>query len=51
MPGRATHTIKKNSDGSITLEYQPTEKGLHELNISVNEKPTEGMSTSLLYTI
>jgi filamin len=42
MPGRAGHEIVQNKDGSVTLQYKPEEAGVHELNLMVNDKQTEG---------
>lgn len=31
-----------NRDGTITVQYQPSESGLHELEVSYNEQPISG---------
>jgi len=42
MPERPSHSITHNKDGTIALQYKPSETGHHEVNIGYNEKPTEG---------
>lgn len=31
-----------NGDGTVTINYQPTETGLHNLHVSYNDEPLEG---------
>jgi filamin len=38
----AGHQIGQNKDGSITLQYQPKEKGIHEMSLTHNDKATDG---------
>jgi len=40
--GRPTPAIQPNQDGSVTIQYVPTQSGIHELNLSYNEAPVEG---------
>ena len=42
MPGRPKAEILQNKDGSIVIQYKPTEKGVHELNLSCNEQAVDG---------
>ena len=35
-------SIQQNNDGTISINYNPRERGLHELNLSYNEKNVEG---------
>lgn len=43
-PSGRTHLpdIVDNGDGSVTIKYQPTEVGLHNLHVAYNGKPIEG---------
>jgi len=34
--------IGQAKDGSIIIQYQPKETGVHEMNLSYNDKPTDG---------
>jgi len=34
--------IVENGDGTVTIRYQPTETGLHNLHVSYNDEPLEG---------
>lgn len=34
--------VQANKDGSVTIQYVPTQSGVHELNLSYNETPVEG---------
>ena len=40
--GRPAPAIEPNKDGSVTIQYVPTQSGVHELNVSYNETPVEG---------
>jgi hypothetical protein len=40
--GRPAPAIQPNKDGSVTIQYVPTQSGVHELNLSYNEAPVEG---------
>ena len=31
-----------NKDGTVTIKYQPTEKGMHELHVRYKERPIPG---------
>ena len=42
MPGRPEAAVVTNKDGSITIQYKPTEKGVHELNLTCNENAVDG---------
>lgn len=46
---RSPVKVSDNGDGTVTINYQPTEVGLHNLHVSYNDEPLEGMPTSLLY--
>ena len=35
-------SIQQNNDGTISINYNPRERGLHELTLSYNEKNVEG---------
>jgi filamin len=41
MP-RPSFEVGANNDGSINLNYMPSEPGVHELNIAYNEQPIDG---------
>lgn len=41
---RSPVKIGDNGDGTVTINYQPTEVGLHNLHVSYNDEPLEGMS-------
>lgn len=41
--GRPTPAIEPNKDGSVTIQYRPVQSGVHELNLSYNDTPVEGM--------
>lgn len=34
--------IEDNKDGTVTIKYQPTEAGLHELAVLYNNTPIQG---------
>lgn len=34
--------IEDNRDGTVTVRYQPTETGLHELHVKYNNDPIDG---------
>ena len=34
--------IEDNQDGTVTIRYQPTEKGAHSLDVRYNREPIEG---------
>ena len=36
--------IEDNRDGTVTVRYQPTETGLHELHVKYNNESIEGNS-------
>ncbi|KAK2175347.1 hypothetical protein NP493_735g01030 [Ridgeia piscesae] len=36
-------TVHQNNDGTISINYNPKERGIHELNLSYNEKAVDGM--------
>lgn len=44
MPSKNTDlpVIKENHDGSVTVKYQPKEKGLHEMHIKYNNTHVQG---------
>ena len=35
-------TVHQNNDGTISINYNPKERGIHELNLSYNEKAVDG---------
>lgn len=35
-------TVNQNNDGTISINYNPRERGIHELNFSYNEKVVDG---------
>ena len=39
---KAYPKIEDNKDGTVTVRYQPTQTGLHELNLSYNNEPIDG---------
>ncbi|KAK6175823.1 hypothetical protein SNE40_014209 [Patella caerulea] len=39
---KAYPKIQDNKDGSVTVRYQPTETGLHELHVQYNNEPIDG---------
>ena len=39
---RSPVQIKDNGDGTVTINYQPTEVGLHNLHVFYNDEPLEG---------
>lgn len=41
---KAYPKIEDNKDGTVTVRYQPTEMGLHELHLLYNQEPIEGKS-------
>lgn len=43
-PSREIHKprIEDNKDGTVTVRYQPTEEGLHKLDVLYNGKPIKG---------
>ena len=40
--GRPKAAVQPNQDGSVTVQYVPTQSGVHELNFSYNDAPVEG---------
>jgi len=36
--------IEDNRDGTVTVRYQPTETGLHELHVKYNNESIEGQT-------
>jgi len=40
--GRPKAALQPNQDGSVTIQYVPTQSGVHELNVSYNDAPVEG---------
>ena len=44
-PSGKTHypKIDDNKDGTVTIRYQPSEAGLHELDVRYNKEPIQGM--------
>jgi len=40
--GRPKAALQPNQDGSVTIQYVPTQSGVHELNVSYNDTPVEG---------
>jgi len=44
--GRPKAAVQPNQDGSVTVQYVPTQSGVHELNVSYNDAPVEGQSVS-----
>ena len=40
---RSPVQIKDNGDGTVTINYQPTEVGLHNLHVFYNDEPLEGV--------
>lgn len=42
MPGRPQAHIQQNKDGSISINYQAHENGVHEVNLLCNEQPVDG---------
>ena len=41
---RAYPNIEDNKDGTVTVRYQPTETGLHQLHMQYNNEEIEGKS-------
>ena len=39
---KAYPKIEDNKDGTVTIRYQPTETGLHELHVNYNNEEIEG---------
>ncbi|KAL3851735.1 hypothetical protein ACJMK2_015452 [Sinanodonta woodiana] len=39
---KAYPKIEDNRDGTVTIRYQPTETGLHELHLNYNNQPIKG---------
>ena len=39
---KAYPKIEDNQDGTVTIRYQPTETGLHELHVNYNNQEIEG---------
>lgn len=35
--------IKDNRDGTVSIQYDPTEEGLHELHIHYNHEHVQGL--------
>ena len=50
-PSGKTHypKIEDNKDGTVTIRYQPTESGLHELDVRYNKEPIQGTVDDLRY--
>ena len=42
---KQTTVIRENKDGSIVIQYQPTEQGRHEMAVSFNDQPVAGKQT------
>lgn len=42
VAGLPSPALQANKDGSVTVNYVPTQNGVHELNLSYNETPVEG---------
>lgn len=42
MPGRPAPQIKPKSDGSVVIEYNPQQPGVHEMSLSYNEHHVDG---------
>lgn len=42
--GRPKAALQPNQDGSVTIQYVPTQSGVHELNVSYNDAPVEGLA-------
>ena len=42
MPTQSTHQIKANKDGSVLIEYHPTDTGVHEVSLNYNDQQLEG---------
>ena len=42
MPKRPAPVIGTAKDGSVIFQYSPTETGIHEMNVTYNEKAAEG---------
>ena len=40
--------IEDNRDGTVTVRYQPTETGLHELHVKYNNESIEGNRGDLI---
>jgi len=40
--GRPAPDIQANRDGSVTIQYVPTQSGVHEVNLTYNEQPVTG---------
>lgn len=41
MPGRPGPQISNNNDGSISINYTPKDRGVHEMNFSYNDQAVE----------
>jgi len=44
--GRPKAALQPNQDGSVTIQYVPIQSGVHELNVTYNDAPVEGLSSS-----
>lgn len=43
--------IEDNRDGTVTVRYQPTETGLHELHVMYNNEAIEGQSRFVVISL
>lgn len=43
---RSPVKVADNGDGTVTINYQPTEIGLHNLHVSYNDEPLEGNNST-----
>lgn len=48
---RAYPKIEDNQDGTVTIKYQPSETGLHEMHVNYNNQSIEGQSVFSLATL
>ena len=49
--GRPKAALQPNQDGSVTIQYVPTQSGVHELNFSYNDAPVEGESMNWTHSL
>ena len=40
--GRPKAAVQPNQDGSVTIQYVPTQSGFHDVAVSYNDAPVEG---------
>ena len=48
---RPAPDVLTNSDGSVTIQYVPTQSGIHEVNVTYNEQAVCGWCHSCVWCI